>query len=449
MSDPPFVVEDGAYVVEDGAYTSVPVVADEETFEAGDLDQYFGSSTAMDRHDVVSTHPYDGDNHLVGVNDDNYHTIFTDWVEISRGDVMSFRCRFDSDTDGRVLWAFGLEGEQDPEEMDGYMVRVNFSGGTFDLWEYDGGVERRISEELSEFDRSGHTDEWLKCHVEFGARELGEIRARLYDSDDNLMATNSLIDGSHFGEMWGWSCRHGDADDGVYTYADYLTEDELVSDPDVRVIDSFEYGTLAPYEGGTGDFTTTTTDPVEGVNHLICTGDGVNEEIALEDGKTDAEPLYWPERGDYIKVFGQVDAPSDDQWWFAFSGPDFLQEDTTSRGDDYYAALLDFGTDSGNIQWYVRENDTEDPITGGFSRSQIGTDWFELHIDFGFTDPDEIEMVVYDNKGEGAGSVSRTAETRFDGGDVVGWDATLNEGSHVYFDYAHINNEDITPVFGD
>lgn len=216
-------------------------------------------------------------------------------------------------------------------------------------------------------------------------------------------------------------------------------------EPEINWIDDFSHGSLSAFYDAAGDssitnWTTQSTYVLEG-DYALARLDSSGNPIYSDPA--DGHDLdNYPARGDYIKL-----AWMPREWnqnraslMFAWDG-----HENGAAGSGVTAYQINFGVyaSDDNTQIVKKDNDYGTVLAEGtFDRgTHLVGEWIEMHVDFGYSNNDVIEVTVFDENGNQDVQISATDTSYNDG--AYGWyDLSPTSDDMFPIDAVHINNED-------
>lgn len=175
-----------------------------DDFNDGDLSEYDLTDTqATDTVEVVTSPVLEG-SHALHMSTDqgnnpDYGSSSTSGnlnKYPSRGENFTFYTRYTND-DMKNFFFWFAHDNSGASPTNGYLICLEQQQATCGTDEF--GIGKRVSGNAqkiqgTDFDTSNYYDEWLKVKVDFGNTESDTIKAYLYDSNDNLIASTQAVD---------------------------------------------------------------------------------------------------------------------------------------------------------------------------------------------------------------------------------------------------------------
>lgn len=194
-----------------------------EAFESGSLEYYRGDIGSY----ALATSDLEGDGMLEiefsNINSTEARSIQSDVISTQRGFTYSAFVKGSwtnrSEPGFLVLTNFNEDGNI----IDGYQLRLNISSDSIEIlkWtdgDFDFGEDADTPSLLS--------DTWYRIELDVGWEML---IGRVYDLDDNLLGTTTVVDTDVNGDGFGWRARG--SEDGDYAAFDLLTKQPMSATP--------------------------------------------------------------------------------------------------------------------------------------------------------------------------------------------------------------------------
>lgn len=323
-----------------------------------------------------------------------------------------------------VRFLFGLQ-----DGSNYYYVEADNSNGNWVLGKVDGGTDSTIASDTSV---TVPTTEWLSFQVEWGSG--GSITATLYDSADSQVAQVSGSDSTWSSGGHGWT----ESASSTTSYHDYalVTPGGTQTSGSVDrtgVIDDFEDGDVAEYDGDTTYLSAQTTTVQEGTYAgEIADNTTTNSTVV---SSTSGLPRY-PKQGDKFEVWVRTEPP---QGITLYGMRWAVQQDGTGyafrlRSWEDRFQLVELG--SGQLA------EVSVSLTDG--------EWYRVEVEWALNG--EIFVTLYDTGDNELATLTAFDSTYTDGG--IGFrnytsDGGTPTGTAFQFDYARITGSPSAKVIDD
>jgi len=374
-----------------------------DDFEDGNLSEYSfdrGSSGAS----LVSSPTYHGSTALE-ISETNTELISTSGLNTypQAGDAFRYHVRATDGADD-VNLTYGVQ-----DHTNRYLVRIDFADDNLQIWRHEGGTSYVLAEQNSGF--ALDEDTWYEVGVEWA--EDGTHTVRLFDAQQRVqLAQVTATDSTWTSGGIGYDAYLGT---GGTVYFDYVTMNCTRSVPPWRtVIDDFEDSDLDEYRFDRGSSgAEIVTHPTRNWQNALAIS-GTNTEMISTSGL----PGPLPDTGDVFSYWVRAE--------------DNANKINLTYGvqdhDNRYFVRVNFEQGHFGLWRYESASSTELADTGVSLSQQT---WYEVEVDWRNSGTHVVTLLTDD--GSQVAQIEASDSTWEDGG--IGYDAYLDSGETVYFDY--------------